>query len=198
MEFFHITPLIQTIGLIGIFLFVFAESGLFFGFFLPGDSLLFTAGFLAAGGYFNIAFLLTGCFIAAVLGDSVGYWFGKKAGPKIFTREKSFFLNKHNIEKTMKFFEKHGEKTITLARFVPIVRTFAPIMAGVGQMNYTTFLTWNLLGAMLWVGIMTLGGYFLGNLVPSIDRFILPIIVFIVLASLVPVLLGFTRKAEEK
>ncbi|MFA6273721.1 MAG: DedA family protein [Candidatus Paceibacterota bacterium] len=197
MEFFEIIPLIKTIGLIGIFLFVFAESGLFFGFFLPGDSLLFTAGILASAGYFNIAFLLIGSFICAVLGDSFGYWFGKKIGPKIFSRPKSFFFNKRNLEKTAKFFEKHGNKTITLARFVPIVRTFAPIMAGAGKMEYKTFLSWNILGAILWTGSMLLSGYFLGSYIKNVDRFIFPIVIFIIIVSFVPFLVQLTHRAEE-
>lgn len=198
MHIFEIMPLIQAIGLVGIFLFVFAESGLFFGFFLPGDSLLFTAGILASAGYFNVGFLLIGCFICAVLGDSFGYYFGKKIGPKVFSRPKSFFFNQHNLEKTTRFFEKHGNKAITLARFVPIVRTFTPIMAGVGHMRYKTFLFWNILGGMLWTGSMILAGYFLGSYIKNIDRFILPIVVFIILVSLVPFLIQLTRQAEEK
>jgi len=190
-------PLIQTIGLIGIFLFVFAESGLFFGFFLPGDSLLFTAGVLASAGYFNIAFLFIGSFICAVLGDSVGYYFGKKIGPRIFSKPDSFFWNKRNIEKTEIFFKKHGNKTITLARFVPIVRTFAPIMAGVGKMEYKVFLFWNILGGLFWSGIMIFAGYFLGNSVKNIDKFVLPIVIFIIIISLIPILIQLIRKNKK-
>src|SRR3989338_1983266 len=131
--------LIQTLGLVGVFAIVFAESGLFFGFFLPGDSLLFTAGILASQGHFNVVLLWLGCMLCAIFGDSVGYAFGKKVGPKIFYREDSFFFHKKHIERTRAFFEKYGKKTIVLARFVPIVRTFAPILAGVGQMEYRTF-----------------------------------------------------------
>lgn len=194
MHFFEIMPLIQTIGLIGIFLFVFAESGLFFGFFLPGDSLLFTAGILSSAGHFNIALLFSGCFVAAVLGDSAGYYFGRKTGPKIFSHPDSFFWNKRNLEKTAVFFKKHGNKTITLARFVPIVRTFAPIMAGVGKMEYKTFLFWNILGGLFWTGTMVFGGYFLGNYIKNIDKFVLPIVIFIIIVSLVPILMQFVRK----
>ena len=190
-------PLIQTIGLIGIFLFVFAESGLFFGFFLPGDSLLFTAGVLASAGYFNVAFLFLGCFVMAVLGDSVGYYFGKKIGPRIFSKPDSFFWNKRNIEKTEIFFKKHGNKTITLARFVPIVRTFAPIMAGVGKMEYKVFLFWNILGGLFWSGIMIFAGYFLGNSVKNIDKFVLPIVIFIIIISLIPILIQLIRKNKK-
>ena len=198
MHFLNITFLIQTIGLLGIFCFVFAESGLFFGFFLPGDSLIFTAGFLASVGYFNIAYLLLGCFICAVLGDSFGYYFGKKTGPKLFSRPKSFFFNQKNLEKTIAFYKKYGNKTITLARFVPIVRTFAPIMAGVGKMEYKTFLFWNVLGGALWTSLLIFSGYFLGNFVKNVDRLILPIVVGIVLLSVVPILLQFIRRAEDE
>ena len=162
---FEVMPLIKSIGLLGIFFFVFAESGLFFGFFLPGDSLLFTAGILAGAGYFNLVFLFFGAFLMAVLGDSFGYYFGKKIGPKIFSKPNSIFWNKKNIEKTSAFFDKHGDKAITLARFVPIVRTFIPIMAGVGSMKYKNFLFWNILGSMVWTGSMIFLGFFLGNYV---------------------------------
>ena len=196
MHIFEILPLIQTIGLMGIFCFVFAESGLFFGFFLPGDSLLFTAGVLASAGYFNLEFLFLGSFICAVLGDSVGYFFGKKIGPKVFSRPDSFFWNKKNIEKTNFFYQKYGNKTITLARFVPIVRTFAPIMAGVGDMKYQAFLFWNILGSFFWTGIMIFGGYFLGNHIKNIDKIILPIIVLIIFISIVPILFQFIRERK--
>lgn len=198
MNFFDILPLIKAIGLSGIFIFVFAESGLFFGFFLPGDSLLFTAGVLAAAGYFNIMFLFLGCFFFAVLGDSVGYWFGQKTGPKIFSRPNSFFWNQKNLEKTAVFFKKYGDKTITLARFTPIVRTFAPIMAGVGKMEYKVFLFWNVLGALFWSGLMIFGGYFLGNSIKDIDKIILPIVLLIILASLAPVFWQLIRRGKEK
>lgn len=197
MHFFDILPLIKTIGLIGIFLFVFAESGLFFGFFLPGDSLLFTAGVLAAAGYFNVLFLFFGCFVMAVLGDSVGYWFGKKTGPKIFSHPNSFFWNQKNLDKTVLFFKKYGNKTITLARFTPIVRTFAPILAGVGKMEYKIFIFWNVFGALIWSGVMVFTGYFLGNSIENIDQFILPIVLGIIILSFLPILFEFLRKNKK-
>ncbi|MEK7572419.1 MAG: DedA family protein [Patescibacteria group bacterium] len=198
MNIFEIMPLIQAIGLIGIFFFVFAESGLFFGFFLPGDSLLFTAGVLAGAGYFNLFLLFFGSFLMAVLGDSFGYYFGKKVGPKIFSKPNSFFWNKKNIEKTSVFFEKHGNKAVTLARFVPIVRTFTPIMAGVGSMKYKTFLFWNILGGMLWTGSMIFIGYFLGNHIKNIDKYILPIVFVIIIVSFLPFLTQIFFKPKEK
>jgi membrane-associated protein len=198
MHIFEIIPLIQTIGLIGVFIFIFAESGLFFGFFLPGDSLLFTAGILASAGYFNIFFLFLGAFLCAFLGDSFGYYFGEKIGPRIFSKPNSFFWNKNNLDKTTKFFEKYGNKTITLARFVPIVRTFAPIMAGVGQMRYKTFLFWNILGGFLWTGSMAFGGYFLGSYIKNVDKYILPIVLIIIFISFIPIIIQFLKQYKNR
>lgn len=198
MHIFEIMPLIETIGLIGIFLFIFAESGLFFGFFLPGDSLLFTAGILASSGHFNVAILFLGSFVCAFLGDSFGYYFGTKIGPKIFSKPNSFFWNKNNIDKTAKFFAKHGDKAITLARFVPIVRTFTPIMAGVGRMNYKKFLFWNILGGFFWTGLMTFGGYFLGSYIKDVDRYILPIVLLIIFISFIPILIQFFHRTKKE
>lgn len=196
MHFFEILPLIKAIGIIGVFLFIFAESGLFFGFFLPGDSLLFTAGILASAGYFNVGLLFLGSFICAILGDSFGYYFGKKIGPKIFSKPDSFFWSKNNLNKTSKFFERHGDKAITLARFVPIVRTFTPIMAGVGQMKYKNFIFWNILGGFLWTGLMTFGGYFLGSYIKNVDKYILPIVLVIIFISFIPIALQFWRESR--
>ena len=197
MHFFEILPLIKTIGIIGVFLFIFAESGLFFGFFLPGDSLLFSAGILASAGYFNVAFLFLGSFLMAILGDSFGYYFGKKIGPKIFSKPDSFFWSKNNLDKTAKFFERHGDKAITLARFVPIVRTFIPIMAGVGQMKYKNFIFWNILGGMFWTGLMTFGGYFLGGYIKNVDKYILPIVLVIIFISIIPILVQILKRNKK-
>ena len=191
MHFFEIISLIQTIGLIGIFLFVFAESGLFFGFFLPGDSLLFSAGLLAASGYLNIGYLIVGCAIFAILGDAVGYWFGRKVGYKIFFKEESFFFSKKNIDRTKIFFEKHGKKAILLARFVPIVRTFTPILAGVGKMDYKSFALYNASGGILWSATMLLLGYFLGGLFPDLQDYVLLFVVLVIVISFLPMLSFF-------
>ena len=185
--------LIQTLGLAGIFFIVFAESGLFFGFFFPGDSLLFTAGLFAAGGYFNIFFLALGAALAAIAGDSVGYWFGKKVGPKIFTREDSFFFHKKHISQAESFYNKYGPKTIILARFTPIVRTFAPVVAGVGSMNYKKFLTYNIIGGFVWSCGIVFSGYFLGSVIPNIDKYLLPIICIIIVLSFLPILIEYFR-----
>jgi len=186
--------LIKGFGLFGLLGIIFAESGLFFGFFLPGDSLLFSAGLLASAGYLNLWTLFILCPLAAILGDNVGYWFGKKFGPKLFAREDSFFFNKKYIEKTNAFYLKHGKKTIVLARFVPIVRTFAPILAGVGGMEYRTFFFFNVTGGLFWTTSMLVLGFFLGNVVPDIDRFILPAVGVIVLLSLIPILFQILRQ----
>lgn len=180
------TVILKTVGLIGLLAIVFAESGLFFGFFLPGDSLLFTAGFLASQGLLPFWTLFFGSMIAALLGDNVGYAFGKKIGPKLFKKEDSFFFNKEYIIRSNEFFKKHVPRSLVLARFIPAVRTFTPILAGVGTMEYRTFLKWNALGALFWAGGLTALGYFLGNTVPNIDRYIYPIIAFIIIASILP------------
>lgn len=186
--------IIKTLGILGVFAIIFAESGLFFGFFLPGDSLLFTAGFLASQGYLNITFLVIGSALCAIIGDSVGYAFGKKVGPTIFYREDSKFFHKHHIEKAKKFYEKYGKKTIVLARFVPIVRTFAPIVAGVGEMKYKTFLSFNIIGGVLWTFLLSIFGYWLGNVIPNADRYLLPIILVIIILSFIPIIAEFLKK----
>lgn len=183
---FDLVALIKAAGYLGLFGIIFAESGLFFGFFFPGDSLLFTAGFLASKGFLNIYFLIVLTFLAAVLGDNVGYWFGKKTGPKIFTRDDSLLFHKDHVTKAEKFFKKYGPKTIIFARFVPIVRTFAPILAGVGKMHYRTFFIYNLVGGALWTISLSLLGYFLGQIVPNIDKYLLPIVALIIIVSALP------------
>lgn len=173
---FNLVDFIQAVGYVGIFAIVFAESGLFFGFFLPGDSLLLTAGLLASRvipetgqTILNIWVLIVGIFICAVLGDNVGYWFGNKVGPPIFNRPNSRFFKRKNLLKAKAFYEKYGAITITAARFVPFIRTFAPIVAGAVSMNYRTFILFNLIGGVLWgIGMTTLG-YVLGIWFGSIE-----------------------------
>lgn len=179
--------LIQAFGYLGIFSVVFAESGLFFGFFLPGDSLLFTAGLLSSQGLFSIATLIAVVVGGAVLGDSVGYWFGAKIGPKIFTRNDSLFFNKLHIERTRRFYLKHGPRAIILARFVPAVRTFTPILAGVGSMPYKTFIRYNIMGGVIWGAGVVLLGYFLGETVPNIEQYLFPMILSIIIVSFLPI-----------
>jgi len=193
---FDLIALVKAAGYLGLFAIIFAESGLFFGFFLPGDSLLFTAGFLASQGFLSIWPLVIILTLAAVLGDSTGYAFGAKVGRKIFYKEDSLFFNKNNIMRAQKFFEKHGRKTIILARFVPAVRTFVPILAGVGGMNYRVFLTYNVFGGLLWAAGITLLGYFLGQSVPHAERYLLPIVAAIIFVSLLPTLAHVIRDRE--
>src|SRR3989344_9356208 len=183
---FDLATFIKAAGYLGLLGIVFAESGLFLGFFLPGDSLLFTAGFLASQGYFNIIVLIILCFIGAVLGDSVGYAFGKKTGPILFTKEDSLMFKKSHLEKARIFYETHGGKTIVLARFMPVIRTYAPIIAGVGVMRYRVFLFYNIIGAALWAIGLPLLGYFLGNIIPDVDKYIIPIVIVIIIASIAP------------
>ena len=195
---FDLISLIKTVGYLGLFGIIFAESGLFVGFFLPGDSLLFTAGFLASQGFLNIWLLLAIVFIGAVLGDNFGYAFGRKVGPMIFKREDSLLFHKKNLEKANAFYEKYGKKTIVLARFLPGIRTFAPILAGVGRMNYSTFFSYNLIGGFLWGIGLPLLGFYLGNTVPNIDKYLVPIILAIIFLSILPTAIHILKDPEHR
>ena len=186
---FDLIVIIKTVGYFGLFFIIFAESGLFIGFFLPGDSLLFTAGFLASQGFLNIFLLLVLAFSGAVLGDNVGYAFGKKIGPAIFKREDSVLFHKDHLEQAHNFYAQKGPSAIVLARFLPVIRTFAPILAGVGKMQYSIFFFYNILGGALWAIGLTWLGYFLGGAIPNIDRYLIPIILAIVAVSTLPTLL---------
>ena len=166
-----------------IFLIVFAESGLFFGFFLPGDSLMIGLGIIASQGHLNIFTLILVGAIAAIAGDTVGYLFGKKVGPALFDKEDSLFFKKSYVHRANDFYNEYGTKTIVLARFTPFIRTFAPIVAGIANMKYQLFLTYNIIGAITWVLVVTLSGYFLGN-IPGITRYATALEVIIVVASL--------------
>ncbi len=170
----------------GVWAIIFAESGLFIGFFLPGDSLLFTAGFLASQGLMNVWILILGCFIAAVLGDNVGYTTGHRFGRRLFHREDSKLFHKKHLVRAQKFYDQHGGKTVILARFIPIVRTFAPIVAGIGAMEYRIFLGYNLVGGAVWTVGLTLLGYYLGKMIPDVDKYLLPIVGVIIIVSVVP------------
>ncbi len=187
--------LIQTFGLIGILVVVFAESGLLIGFFLPGDSLLFTTGMLIAGHRYLHVQLWAACAlvaVAAVLGDQAGYLFGRKVGPSLFKRPDSRLFKQENVEKAHEFFERQGPKSIMLARFVPIVRTFTPIIAGVSRMNFRTFFAFNLVGGSLWGAGVTVLGYFLGQVAFVRDN-IEAIFIVIVLVSVVPIAIEYLR-----
>lgn len=194
---FDFKGLIQTYSYFIIFPIVFAESGLLIGFFLPGDSLLFTAGFLASQGYLNIWILAIGCFISAVLGDSVGYSFGQRVGRRLFHRKESWLFNPKHLEKAERFYEQHGKKTIIIARFLPIVRTFAPIVAGIGRMEYKTFVTYNIIGGLLWGVGLTVAGYFLGRAIPNVDKYLLPILLVIIFISIAPTVIHVLHERKK-
>jgi membrane-associated protein len=190
---------LRSLGYIAAFGIVFAESGLLLGFFLPGDSLLFTAGFLASQGVLNIWVLAIGAFICAVLGDSVGYSFGYRVGRRLFQREDSVFFHKKHLLKAEAFYERHGGKAIILARFMPIVRTFAPIVAGMGSMRYRRFLAFNVIGALLWGVGMSLAGFFFGKALPAdkVDKYLLPVIFLIIVISLLPSVIHVWRESGD-
>ncbi|MFI0718691.1 DedA family protein [Streptomyces sp. NPDC021224] len=186
--------LINTYGLWGVLVIVFAESGLLIGFFLPGDSLLFTTGLLVAGGTLDKPLGLVAVLIAlaAVVGQQVGYWFGRKVGPSLFRRPDSRLFKMENIEKAHGFFEQHGSKAIVMACFVPVVRTFTPIVAGVSRMNYRTFATFNVIGGSLWGAGVTLLGYWLGQ-IDFVKNNIEAILVLVVLISVIPLGIEYLR-----
>jgi membrane-associated protein len=185
-------------GEIGLMFIIFAETGLLLGFFLPGDSLMFTAGLLASEGSLNLALVLGGCFLAAVLGDQVGFTIGEIFGPRVGRNPDARFVKPEYVERTRAFFDRHGPKTIVLARFVPIVRTFAPVVAGVARMRRSRFLRYNVVGAGLWVVVATLAGYLLADAIgTSIDTYIIPIVGIIVLVSLIPPFIEWRRHRGE-
>lgn len=191
--------LVESVGLFGVYGIVFAESGLLIGFFLPGDSLLFTAGLLASPAFkfFNIWALVLGSWGAAVLGDNFGYYFGKKVGKGLFKRQRSVLFNPENLVKAQKFYEKHGGKAIVLARFMPVIRTFAPIVAGIGDMNHSRFMFFNFLGGTIWVWALTFLGYFLGAVIPDVEKYILAIVGVIVVLSVMPPLYHLYKEKRE-
>jgi membrane-associated protein len=180
LELDHI---LQSGGIALVAAIVFAESGLLIGFFLPGDSLLFSAGFLAAQGHMNLPILLIAVVVAAILGDNVGYQIGRRSGKRLFHKQDSLLFHKDHIMRAEKFYERHGGKTIIMARFIPVVRTFAPMVAGVGNMPYERFFFFNVIGGVTWGAGITLLGYWLGNRIPNIDKFIMPVILLIMAFS---------------
>jgi len=172
---------------------VFTETGLLVGFFLPGDSLLITAGLVAATGALNIWWLNVVLIAAAVIGDSVGYAIGARLGPTLFTREKSLLFNPRHVERTREFYTRYGARTIVIARFVPIIRTFAPVVAGVGRMQYRRFLLFNVAGGIGWVVSMTWAGYLLGGLIPNVSQYIHIIVIVVIILSCLPILFEVRR-----
>ncbi len=195
----HLSELIRTCGLwtyLILFAVIFCETGLVVTPFLPGDSLLFAAGSFAALGDLKLMWLFTILAVAAVLGDTVNYWIGRRVGPKIFQREKSRFFKKEYLDRTHTFYEKHGVKTIIIARFVPIIRTFAPFVAGIGRMSYGKFLSYNVIGGVGWVAIFVFGGYLFGN-IPLVRKNFSIVIIAIVLISMLPGLIEFLRHRKQ-
>jgi len=190
--------LIQWGGMLLICIIVFVETGLFFGFFLPGDSLLVTAGVLAAGGFLNLAPLLILVSLCAVVGDQLGYVIGRRAGQTLYRREDSFFFKKKHLERAHDFYEKYGGKTIVLARFVPIVRTFSAPVAGAARMNYRRFLSIDIFGGVLWVWSMVLIGYSLGSAIPNVDKHLHIVIAIVVFLSILPGIIGALRQRRQK
>jgi membrane-associated protein len=172
---------------------VFTETGLLVGFFLPGDSLLITAGLVAATGALNIWWLNLLLIVAAVIGDSVGYAIGARLGPALFTREKSLLFNPRHVERTREFYARYGARTIVIARFVPIIRTFAPVVAGVGGMEYRRFLVFNVAGGVGWVVSMTWAGYLLGSLIPNINQYIHVVVIVVIVLSCIPIVIELQR-----
>lgn len=177
--FLDVETIITAGGLLAIGLIVFAESGLFFGFFFPGDTLLLTSGFFAAQGLLPIEWLIIVIVTAAVLGDNVGYQTGRHLGPRVFKRRDGLFFRKEYVERAERFYEKHGGKTIIIARFFPAIRTFAPIVAGVGKMSWLYFASYNVIGGILWGVGVTLAGYYIGTSFPTVDHYILPAILIV-------------------
>lgn len=200
MNFFGISveTLVTAGGYLGFFAIIFAESGLLVGVALPGDSLLFTAGFLASQGFFAIVPLAALATIAAILGDNIGYAFGRRVGTRLFTRPRSRFFRPEYAERAGVFYDTHGPRAIMLGRFIPVVRTFAPILAGVGKMPYGIFLFYNILGGVVWGAGLTMVGYFLGSTIPNVDHYLLPIILGIVVMSLLPGALPLARGWRRK
>jgi len=192
--------LIQWAGYVGLTAIIFTETGLFFGFFLPGDSLLVTAGLIASGvleakgvslNVYTLGLLLTA---AAIAGDNTNYWIGRLTGPRIFRRDESIFFRRRHVERAHEFYERHGAKTIVLARFMPIIRTFAPLVAGVAQMNYRTFLTCSVLGGIAWIWSMLFIGYFLGRYIPGVEEHVEVVILVVIFISFLPGIVSWWRQ----
>ena len=195
---YNVPELIRLGGLVGLVAVVFAETGLMVGFFLPGDSLLVTAGLFAAKGDLNIVWLNLSLMAAAIVGDATGYWIGRRAGQALYSRPDSFFFRRQHLIKTHEFYERHGGKTIVIARFVPIIRTFAPVVAGAGEMGYRRFAIYNIGGGIGWVASTTLTGYFLGRAVPDIDKQIHLVVAIVIFLSLLPGIISIVREKLKK
>lgn len=185
--------MIKTGSYLGIAFLIFAESGLLFGIFLPGDSLLFAAGLLSAGGFLALLPLVFFVVVAAIVGDSIGYWFGANVGVNFFKKKDSFFFKQEYLKRTERFYQTYGGRAVMLARFVPIVRTITPILAGIGSMTYKKFLSFNVVGGCLWGGGMILLGFSLGSILPNSEKYIFPLSLVIIVVSFLPILINVVR-----
>jgi membrane-associated protein len=195
---YGLDDLIRWGGYVILVAIVFTETGLLIGFFLPGDSLLITAGLVAATGVLNIWWLTVLLSVAAIVGDSVGYAIGRRLGPRLFTRPKSLLFNPAHIERTRVFYARHGAKTIVIARFVPIIRTFAPVVAGVGEMQYRRFIFYNVAGGIGWVVSMTWAGYLLGQAIPNINDHIHIVVAIVIVLSVIPIIVELVRERRRR
>ncbi|HXN25294.1 MAG TPA: VTT domain-containing protein [Candidatus Dormibacteraeota bacterium] len=190
---YDVRGIVQWGGTTLVCIIVFVETGLFVGFFLPGDSLLVTAGVFAGAGHLPIVSLLLLVTVCAIIGDQLGYWIGRTAGQALYRREDSFLFRRSHLQRAHRFYEKYGGKTVILARFIPIVRTFCPPVAGAANMPYSRYLTYDIFGGFIWVGSMILGGYFLGRSVPNIDKRIHWVILIVVFLSVLPGIISILR-----
>ena len=201
-SFFHtvynVPELIRIVGQYGLPLIIFAETGLLIGFFLPGDSLLITAGLFAARGDLSLPLLIVTLIPAAILGNATGYQIGKRTGKALYSRPDSLLFRREHVRMTHEYYERHGGKTIILAQFAPILRTFAPVVAGVAEMGYKRFASYNVIGAIAWITSMTLGGYLLGNVIPGIDKRIDVVVIVVIAISLLPALIGWLRSRPRR
>jgi membrane-associated protein len=195
---YNVPELIRLVGFYGIVAVVFAETGLLIGFFLPGDSLLITAGLFAARGDFDFATLILSLIPAAIIGNATGYYIGHRTGKALYQRPDSLLFRREHLRMTHEYYERHGGKTIVLAQFIPILRTFAPVVAGVGEMGYRQFATYNIVGAILWVGSMTTAGYLLGNLVPNIEKRIHYVVAVVIAISLLPPAIAWLKQRSKR
>ena len=191
---YNVPELIRMVGFYGLIVIIFAETGLLIGFFLPGDSLLITAGLFAARGDLDFAMLILTLIPAAIVGNATGYYIGHRTGKALYSRPDSFLFRREHLHMTHEYYERHGGKTIILAQFIPILRTFAPVVAGVGEMGYRQFATYNIVGAILWVGGMTTAGYALGNAIPNIESRIHYVIAVVIAISLLPPAIALLRR----
>ena len=190
---YNVPELIRLVGQFGLPLIIFAETGLLIGFFLPGDSLLITAGLFAARGDLSLPLLIVTLIPAAILGNATGYQIGKRTGKTLYSRPDSLLFRREHLKMTHEYYERHGGKTIVIAQFAPILRTFAPVVAGVAGMSYRHFASYNLIGAIAWITSMTLAGYLLGNVIPGIDKRIDVVVMVVIVISLLPAVIGWLR-----